>query len=126
MNGNESSKPIFSLVPRKVWDMLANPTTPTETSEEQNVLIEALVEADLRLIGAEFKMKQFQRAQEATVTWCDMLDKLAELVNDPGMTREKWLEWLPIFKTADELFIQANPQITAFPSLTLMAEDAIS
>ena len=63
------------------------------------------------------RIKESKKAKEATFIWCDMSDKLNELLDDPAMTSAKWREWLPIFEAADECFAKTHPYITSPPRL---------
>ena len=46
--------------------------------------------------------KEAVRERKAVFLDCDISSKFRELLDDPTMTTQKWKEWLPIFKSADE------------------------
>lgn len=62
----------------------------------------------------------------ATHYYCDMGNKLQELMEDSSMMDGKWKEWLPIFEDADTIFAKTHPYIQNPPQLANIVRDILN
>lgn len=65
----------------------------------QSIVLVALVFFLYHLVQDE---KFVTRKERALCLHLDMIEKIRELIDDPTMTKQKWLEWAKVFAFADD------------------------